>query len=101
MAGPETAITIIGMVMGVGAIAIITEHFQKIAQIKAKARSGADDATREALDALRRDVSALRDTTTQYDVSFDTALQRLEQNVAQMDRRLSTVEQQQAQAGRN
>lgn len=45
-------------------------------------------AVREEMAALRQQVESLRDTTTQYDLSFDAALQRMEQ-------RVNHVEQQQ------
>ena len=35
--------------------------------------------------ALRAELASLRDTTTQYDLSFDTSLQRLERRVDQMN----------------
>jgi hypothetical protein len=42
-------------------------------------------AVREELAALRTQVTELRDTTMQYDLSFDTALQRLERRVEQVE----------------
>lgn len=45
-------------------------------------------AMREEMASLRTQVESLRDTTTQYDISFDAALQRMEQ-------RVNHVEQQQ------
>ncbi len=35
--------------------------------------------------ALRREVQSLRDTTTKFDMSFDAALERLEQRVDRME----------------
>jgi exonuclease VII small subunit len=59
-------------------------------------REGASDnqALREEVVRLRRELQELRDTSTQYDLSFDTALQRLE-------RRVERVEGQQIQQLRN
>ncbi len=45
-------------------------------------------ALRQEVAQLRQQLSELRDTSTQYDLSFDTALQR-------MERRVEHVEQQQ------
>jgi predicted nucleic acid-binding Zn-ribbon protein len=47
---------------------------------------------REELAALRQQIDDLRDTSTQYDLSFDTALQR-------MERRVEHLEQQQNRIG--
>jgi hypothetical protein len=96
----DVVLVIFAMGAGLGAIAIITEHFQKLAQIRAKARAGADEGAAKSIDELRREIMALRETATQYDVSFDAALQRLEQRVAQMELRLSSVEQNQTRVGR-
>ena len=41
---------------------------------------GADGATR--LSQLEREIAALRDTTTKFDMSFDAALERLERRLA-------------------
>ena len=43
------------------------------------------EALRAEIAALRAQVTDLRDTTTQYDLSFDTALQRMERRVEQME----------------
>ena len=42
--------------------------------------SGADGAAR--LSQLEREIAALRDTTTKFDMSFDAALERLERRLA-------------------
>ena len=65
----------------------------ELAQLKAQQQgSGGQEVAllRQELAALREEVHSLRDTSTQYDLSFDTALQRMEQRVAH-------VEQQQRQ----
>lgn len=94
-------VAVMAMVLGVGVIAIVSEHFQKMARIRAQGRGATNDAVMRAIEDLRREVSGLRDTTTQFDVSFDTALQRLEGSVVQLDRRVSAVEQNQAHAHRS
>ncbi len=42
---------------------------------------------RNDLAAMRQELQALRDTSTQYDISFDTALQRMESRVEHVERR--------------
>jgi hypothetical protein len=42
-------------------------------------------AMRDELTTLRQQVSELRDTSTQYDLSFDHALQRIERRVEQVE----------------
>ncbi len=43
---------------------------------------------REELEATRQELRDLRDTSTQYDISFDTALGRVESRVSHVERRL-------------
>src|SRR3989442_1419990 len=81
------AIVAIVMVFGVGAIAVVTEHFQKMAKIRANAEGKDRKAITEAIEDLRRELCDLRDTTTKYDMSFDSALQRLESRMNHMEQR--------------
>ena len=47
-------------------------------------------ALHEELAALRAEVSSLRDTATQYDISFDTALQRMDSRMTHLERRTAS-----------
>lgn len=85
MTGLSIALVAVVMVFGTGMIAVVTEHFQKMAKIRA---NGADKHSEEvmgAIAALREEVSRLRDTTTQYDMAFDAALQRLDSRVKHLE----------------
>jgi hypothetical protein len=73
------------MIFGVGGLAILLEHFQKIAKIKADSNAAGNAQVADALDSIRREIGELRDTTTRYDLSFDSALQRLESRVAHLE----------------
>src|SRR5262249_47261873 len=68
----------------------INETRKEMAQLRAQqqgtAGMGAElAAVRDELATLRQQVSELRDTATQYDLSFDHALQRLERRVEQVE----------------
>lgn len=67
----------------------------EIAQLRAGQQTSASNsqeigALREEVRMLREELRTTRDTTSQYDLSFDTALQR-------MERRVEHIEQQQRQ----
>lgn len=67
----------------------------EIAQLRAGQQTSVQNsseliALREEVRTLRDDLISLRDTATQYDMSFDSALQRI-------DRRVEQVEQTQRQ----
>jgi hypothetical protein len=63
---------------------LIVRHRERMAAMRNR-QEGAPGLIEE-VSALRRDVAALRDTTTRFDMSFDAALHRVEQ-------RLDTLEQ--------
>jgi septal ring factor EnvC (AmiA/AmiB activator) len=54
-------------------------------QLKDAATQQEVAALREEMNTLKTQVESLRDTTTQYDLSFDTALQRMEQRVNHLE----------------
>ena len=86
--GEALAIIVTVPTVMVGSIvhAIIwTRHRYKIEEIKSKTVSGLPQEIKSEFASLRADMHNLRDTTMQYDLSFDTALQ-------QMDRRLGNIE---------
>ena len=77
------AIVLVLMVFGIGGLAIYFEHVQKMAKIKAE--SGGGGELTDTLESIRREIAELRDTTTRYDMSFDSALQRLEGRVGNLE----------------
>src|SRR5256885_13831228 len=77
-----------GMVLSIPLYALWTFHKRKLEEIKARQRSTIDKATMEAIDGLRKEMASLRDTTTQYDMSFDTALKRMESRMDNVEGKL-------------
>jgi hypothetical protein len=73
-------------------VAIWTEHHRKVLKMQLELRNQGDMGLRGAIDSLREEVRSLRDTTTQYDMSFDSALQRMERRVEGLERRVNEVE---------
>ena len=79
------------LIFGTGFMAVWGEHQRKL--LEARARLGNQDSgTLEELQRLRKEVQELRDTTTRYDMSFDTALQRIESRVSNVEQRVNTLE---------
>lgn len=81
------ALGVSGMVFGLPFYALWSHHKRKLEEIKARQRTSIDAETRAAIEALRAEMAALRDTTTQYDVSFDTALRRLESRISHIEQK--------------
>lgn len=79
-------------IFGIPISAIWTSHRRQILEMQLRLRQEGDVNVRAAVDELRNEVRALRDTTMQYDLSFDTALQRMESRVEGLERRLTNAE---------
>lgn len=91
----DLLIPLAGIVFGCGIpiTAIWAAHQRKMLEMKLKMGGQTDVHTKAAVDALREEIKSLRDTTLQYDLSFDTALQRMEQRVEGVERRVQAAEQ--------
>lgn len=81
------------MIFGIPITAIVTSHFRQLAQMKTNRSSEQDQALLNELQAVKQQIEQLRDTTTQYDMSFDTALQRLEARVSHLETRSNRYEE--------
>src|SRR5881227_3647984 len=86
------SLVMVGMIMAIPLYLIKTYHRRKMEELRIKERSEIDVDTKEAIEALQKEMAALRDTTTQYDVSFDTALSRIENRMAHLERRMTETE---------
>jgi len=78
-------------------VAIWTTHKRKVLEMQIQLRGGVDDNVRAELNALREEVRSLRDTSMQYDISFDTALQRMERRMLSVEGRANTSAQEDPQ----
>jgi hypothetical protein len=72
-------------VFGTPMLLILTSHHRKMLEMKLRMHNQGDESLRASVDQLRAEVRSLRDTTTQYDMSFDTALQRIERRVDSLE----------------
>jgi len=79
------------LVFGIPLLWIWTNHRRKILELKLNAGNRGDETLRLTVEQLRNEVRTLRDTSTQYDVSFDTALQRLERRVNSLENHAITT----------
>jgi hypothetical protein len=81
------------MVFGIPMLAIWTTHKRKMLELQMQLRSQGDTGLRQEVMALREELRALRDTSMQYDLSFDTALQKIDQRMIAVERRVGQIEQ--------
>ena len=75
---------IFGIPMSIPLLSIWTKHQREMIQLRLRLQQG-DGNSQTDLQALRQEIQALRETSMQYDLSFDAALQRLEQRVARTE----------------
>ncbi len=90
---------------GLPALYLWTSHRRKILELKLRISNQGDEGLRVTVEQLRAEVRSLRDTTTQYDMSFDSALQRIERRVDSLENhaittRSDTVRNIEIQSGR-
>ena len=64
----------------------VLKHQRKMAELQVRSgyQVGTNNSSQELLE-LTRQIAELRDTTTRYDMSFDSALQRLESRVGNLE----------------
>lgn len=82
-----TGLFIVLIIFSVPLSAIWTEHLRKVKKLELAAREKMKTEIFAEIAELRQELQSLRDTTTQYDLSFDTALQRLERRVEVLEQR--------------
>lgn len=66
-------------------IKMILSHSERKAKIRAEENTKVKGTLRDELEALRLEVSRLRDTTTQYDISIQHTLEELHQRLARVE----------------
>jgi hypothetical protein len=75
----------ITLIFGIPIVAILTAHSRRMLELKLRLREADVRASSDDIAKLRQEITELRDTTTRYDLSFDTILQRLESRVAHLE----------------
>lgn len=65
---------------------IWTHHRRKMEELRIQNKRLIADDIRSEFAALRAEIRDLRDTTMQYDLSFDTALHQMERRMTQLER---------------
>ena len=81
-----TGVMIVGIVFSIPLMLIWTFHKRKMEEIRLKRQGMMTEEVRAEFAALRAELASLRDTSMQYDLSFDTSLQRLERRVEHVER---------------
>lgn len=89
----DPGIIAVVMVFSIPITAIYTSHRRQMMEMKLKMHQGTDENVASELREIKQQLVSLRDTTTQYDMSFDVALQRMESRLGHLEQRVGEVEQ--------
>ena len=74
------------LVFSIPLLAIWTHHRRKMEEMRAQRNAQYNEEIRAEFASVRAEIKSLRDTSMQYDLSFDTNLQHLERRLAQLER---------------
>lgn len=88
--GPGETFTILAL-FSIPLSVIWTYHRRKILEIQLRLKQEGDTGVRASIEALRREMQEMKDTAMQYDLSFDSALQRMDQRVEGLERRVNEI----------
>lgn len=89
----EAALVFFGMVFSVGALAIVLEHLQKIASIKAQVKDKQYQDALRRLEELAQQVQEIRQMHTEHVLNTDDHLHHLEYKLSALEERIQQIEQ--------
>ena len=92
----DSFIAFMVLILGLGGMATVfsipglliwTYHRRKMEELKLQRSGLTKEEIRAEFVSVRAEIQALRDTSTQYDLSFDNALQQMEHRLGTLERR--------------
>jgi hypothetical protein len=97
MLGDMTGLVAVICIFGWPIIGMFFRHQRQMAELRMNALGRADETLLAELQELKRQMAELRDTTTRYDMSFDSALQRMESRMSHVEQKMLATAQSPAQ----
>ncbi len=83
--GPLIPLAAIVLGIGGGIIRSILASQERRLDLRLQAQQGQNEDVTRQLAALRTEIASLRDTSTQFDMSIEHSVQRLEEKVARLE----------------
>ncbi len=71
--------------IGSGIVQLVLKSSERRMELRLKAQKGQTGDVVKQIEALRAEITALRDTTTQYDMTNDQIVQRLEERLSRIE----------------
>ena len=81
------SIPIVAIVLGVGGgiIQSILKSQERRLELRLQAQQGKNEDVTHQLEAMRAEIAGLRDTSTQFDMSLEHSVERLEERVGRIE----------------
>lgn len=76
---------IFGPALVIPITAMVLKHRKEMLQMELEKRRLSNQAVEERIEALRAEIAALRETTTQYDLSIQANLENLQERVRALE----------------
>lgn len=80
------------LIFGPGVLAVWGNHKRKMAELELRKIEAMGNHSAQQLDGLREELSDLRQTSTEFDLSLDANLQNLQQRIAFLEQRVQELE---------
>lgn len=90
---PIIAVSIPILAIGSGIIQSILKSQERRMEMRLQAQQGKNEDVTQQIDALRAEVARLRDTSTQFDMSLEHSVERLEERVARIETKAAAAPQ--------
>ena len=88
-----TGLVAVVCIFGWPIIGMYFRHQRHMAELRMNSLGRADESLLAELQELKLQMTELRDTTTRYDMSFDSALQRMESRMSHVEQRVGQIQQ--------
>lgn len=75
--------------LGLGAMGIWTTHLERMAKLRIKSAEAGDARAADEIKRLREELETLRQASTNFDLSFDERLDRLEARTSGLELRVA------------
>lgn len=83
--GNLTGLVAVVLIFGGGIFRAVLSSWERRMELQMQNQQGQSDAVKQELAALRAEIAAMRDTSTQFDMSLENSIERLEQRVSHIE----------------
>jgi hydrogenase maturation factor HypF (carbamoyltransferase family) len=89
--GSLTGLIAVVLIFGGSLLRSALSTWERRMELQMQSQQGQSDAVKQEMAALRAELAAMRDTSTQFDMSLENSIERLEQRISHMETKTRTV----------